>query len=266
MNYRRTENRLSMSHMLAVAAVAAALGATALSAGPPPGDWIELLPGRDLAAWRPPRGEWNVAAKVAMDSQDPQRLTWQSGADTAVNGPKGRTVNLVSARELGDIEAHVEFMIPRQSNSGVYFMARYEVQVYDSFGVAKDKYPGIECGGIYPRWVGHEIEGHSPRVNASLPPGQWQTFDVVFRAPRFDAAGKKVGNAVFVKVVHNGKLIHENVEVTGPTRGALYEDEKPTGPLMLQGDHGPVAYRSVRVRPLPPADPKERPDKKETGR
>jgi hypothetical protein len=87
-------------------------------------------------------------------------------------------------------------------------------------------------------------------VNASLPPGQWQTFDVVFRAPRFDASGKKTRSARFVKVAHNGKLIHENVEVTGPTRAATYNDEKPTGPLMLQGDHGPVAYRNVRVRPL----------------
>ena len=77
-------------------------------------------------------------------------------------------------------------------------------------GVLKDKYPGSECGGIYPRWLNnHEAEGHSPRVNASLPPGQWQTFDVVFRAPRFDTAGKKIRNGKFVKVVHNGKVIHE---------------------------------------------------------
>ena len=73
---------------------------------------------------------------------------------------------------------------------------------------------------------------------------------MTFRAPCFDGLGKKTANACFVKVVHNGKVIHENVEVTGPTRAAMYEDEKPTGPIMLQGDHGPVAYRSVRVRPL----------------
>jgi hypothetical protein len=187
-----------------------------------------------------------------MDAKDPNRLAWQPGAGPAVNGSKGRTVNLISAAEFGDIEVHVEFMISRHSNSGVYFMGRYELQVYDSYGVAKDLYPGIECGGIYPRWIkGANVNGHSPRVNASLPPGEWQTFDVQFRAPRFDAAGKKTANGRFVKVVHNGQVVHENVEVTGATRAAAFDDEKPIGPLMLQGDHGPVAYRSVRVRGLP---------------
>jgi hypothetical protein len=222
------------------------------------GGWTELFPAGNLAAWRQPHGDWITVGELASDPQDAKRLAWKPGAGVAVNGPKGRTVNLTSAGEFGDIEAHVEFMIPSQSNSGVYFMGRYEVQVYDSYGVVKDKYPGIECGGIYPRWIGHEIEGHSPLVNASLPPGQWQTFDVVFRAPRFDAAGKKTRDAQFVKVLHNGKLIHEKVSVTGPTRGALFNDEKATGPLFVQGDHGPVAYRSVRVRPLPAEETTER--------
>ena len=156
------------------------------------GDWIELLPGKDLSAWRQPRGDWIVVRDVRLDPKDTKRLTWTAGTGEAVNGPKGRTTNLLSVREFGDIEAHIEFIISSRSNSGIYFQGRYELQVYDSYGVAKDAYPGIECGGIYPRWVNnHEIEGHSPRVNASLPPGQWQTFDVVFHAPRFDASGKK---------------------------------------------------------------------------
>jgi len=169
-----------------------------------------------------------------------------------VNGPKGVTRDLLTEAEWGDMEAHIEFCIPSKSNSGIYFMGRYEVQVYDSFGVAKDKYPGIECGGIYPRWTQArgEFEGHSPRVNVSKPPGEWQSFEVIFRAPRFDADGRKTAHAKFVKVVHNGQIIHENIEVTGPTRAAHYEDEKPTGPLMVQGDHGPVAYRSLRIRPV----------------
>jgi hypothetical protein len=214
--------------------------------------WIELMPGKNLDAWREPRGDWLIVAQAAKDPKDAKRLVWKKGEGMAVNGEKGSTVSLVSKQEFGDVEAHVEFMIPSRSNSGVYFMGRYEVQIYDSFGVAKDAYPGIECGGIYPRWINnHEHEGHSPRVNASLPPGQWQTFDVVFRAPRFDAAGKKTASARFVKVLHNGKLVHENVEVHGPTRAAVFSNEKPTGPLLLQGDHGPIAYRNVRVRPLP---------------
>jgi hypothetical protein len=162
-------------------------------------------------------------------------------------------VELITEPEFGDVELHVEFCVPRHSNSGVYLMGRYEIQVYDSFGVEQDKYPGIECGGIYPRWVSEKnVEGHSPRVNASKPPGQWQTFDISFRAPRFDSSGKKTANARFVKVVHNGKVIHENVELTGPTRATLWEDEKPTGPIRFQGDHGPVSYRNLRVKAVDP--------------
>jgi hypothetical protein len=209
-----------------------------------------LFNGKNLAGWRQPTGEWQAAKGVSLDPADAKKFLVTPGTGVLVNGLKGKTVNLVSAVEHGDVEAHVELCIPRQSNSGIYFMGRYEIQVYDSFGVAKDKYPGIECGGIYPRWTEArgEFEGHSPRINASKAPGEWQTFDVVFRAPRFDAQGKRSANARFVKVVHNGQLIHENVELTGPTRAATFEDEKPTGPLMLQGDHGPVAYRNLWFR------------------
>jgi sugar phosphate isomerase/epimerase len=171
-----------------------------------------------------------------------------------VNGDEGRTSDLVTREEWGDVEVHVEFLVPKGSNSGVYLMGRYEVQVLDSFGVAKSDYPGNECGGIYPRWLdGTNVGGRSPRVNASRPPGEWQSFDVLFRAPRFDAAGRKTAHARFVKVVHNGITVHENVDVTGPTRAARYEDEAregPRGPLQLQGDHGPVAYRNLRLRPV----------------
>ncbi len=90
---------------------------------------------------------------------------------------------------------------------------------------------------------------HPPRVNASRAPGQWQTFDIIFCAPRFDKNGRKISNARFEKVVHNGIAVHEDVELTGPTRASAYNDEKPFGPLMLQGDHGPVAYRNIRIAP-----------------
>lgn len=210
-----------------------------------------LFNGRDTTGWRPPTGEWRAAQAVALDPADPKKFGVTPGQGVLVNGLQGRTVNLLTAAEFGDVELQLEFCLPSKSNSGVYLMGRYEVQVYDSYGVAKDQYPGIECGGIYPRWVNnHELEGHSPRVNASKPPGQWQSFEVLFRAPRFDAAGKKTENARFVKVVHNGQVAHENVIVTGPTRAAQFEDERATGPLLLQGDHGPVAYRNLRVKPL----------------
>jgi len=225
--------------------------------------WVGILPGiirteeperislvgKDLSTWRPGAGQWMIVGQARIDSADPARLASTPGTGVLVNGPTGRTRNLFSKVELGDVEAHIEFMVPKGSNSGVYFLGRYEVQVLDSWGVEEPKYG--DCGGIYQRWKdGKGFEGHPPRVNASRPPGTWQTFDVVFRAPRFGPDGRKTANAEFVKVVHNGVLIQEHVEVTGPTRAAAYADEKPTGPLMLQGDHGPVAYRNIRLRPL----------------
>ncbi len=207
------------------------------------------LTGKDLSAFAGDTGDWEVVGEVKMDPADNRRFVTSPGTGVTVNGPNGRTRNLLSKLQHGDVEAHIEFVVPKGSNSGVYFQGRYEVQILDSWGVEHPKYG--DCGGIYQRWKdGKGFEGRPPRVNASRPPGEWQTFDCVFRAPRFDAQGKKIANAKFVKVVHNGKVVHENVEVTGPTRAAAFGDEKPTGPLMLQGDHGPVAYRNLWLRPL----------------
>ncbi len=231
------------------------LATVLLGLGPPASPAGEEAPtlfnGQELAGWRKPTGNWTVVKSVSLDPANPEKLALTPGAGVLINGTDGRTVDLITEAEFGDMEAHVEFCISKHSNSGVYLMGRYEIQIYDSYGVAEDQYPGIECGGIYPRWIGEKnVEGHSPSVNASKPPGEWQTFDITFRAPRFDANGKKTANAKVVKVVHNGKVIHENIELTGPTRGGLGEDEKPTGPLRLQGDHGPVAFRNLRVQPL----------------
>jgi hypothetical protein len=230
--------------------IAALIGATAVAAAPAPAAQA-LLSSKDFTGWLKPTGEWTVASAVSLGTASATNFVVAPGMGIIVNGLKGKTINLVTEAEFGDVEAHIEFCIPRRSNSGIYFMGRYEVQVYDSFGVEKDQYPGIECAGIYGRWINKQnVEGHSPRVNASRPPGQWQAFDVTFRAPRFDASGKKIANAKFVKVVHNGQVVHADVEVTGPTRAARFEDEKPSGPLMLQGDHGPVAYRNLQVKPV----------------
>ncbi len=210
-----------------------------------------LFNGRDLSGWGKPTGDWVVMGGVSLKPSDPKSLTLTTGRGILVNGPTGRTSDLITEPEFGDVQVHVEFCIPKGSNSGVYLMGRYEVQIYDSYGVEKGEYAGIECGGIYPRWIeDRNVEGHSPRINASKPPGEWQSFDITFRAPRFDATGRKIANARFVKVLHNGKLIHENVEVGGPTRSAHWSDEKPAGPILLQGDHGPVAFRNLQVQNL----------------
>lgn len=197
-------------------------------------------------------GKWVTASAVALNTANDRLFVIEPGKGILVNGPTGKTGDLMTKQEFGDCEIHVEFCVSKKSNSGVYVMGRYEVQIYDSFGVAKEAYPGLECGGIYPRWANRNFEGHSPRVNASKPAGEWQSFDITFRAPRFDAGGKKIENAKFVKVVHNGMVVHENVELTGPTRGNIPGPEVATGPLRFQGDHGPVAYRNIRIKPLNP--------------
>lgn len=211
----------------------------------------------DFSTWRGDTGDWQVVADTSSDPADEKLLASKSGTGVVVNGPTGRTKHLVSKAEHGDVRAHIEFMVPKGSNSGVYFQGRYEVQVLDSWGVEHPKYS--DCGGIYQRYDDLRepkgYQGHAPRINASLPPGEWQTFDVVFRAPKFNAAGRKVANAQFVEVTLNGKRIHKNVTLYGPTRASLFDDEKPVGPVMLQGDHGPVAYRNVWFEPVDLANP-----------
>jgi len=214
-------------------------------------EWDGLLE-TGLANWRDPVADWTDASSVAANPDNEKLLVWERGQGTIVNGRTGRTKNLFTKTEHGDTEAHVEFMVPKGSNSGVYFQGRYEVQVLDSWGVEEPKHG--DCGGIYQRWDNKRkppgFEGQPPRVNASRPPGEWQTFDVIFRAPEFTPDGRKTANGLFIKVWHNGVFVHENIEVTGPTRAAAFGDEKTTGPMMLQGDHGPVAYRNIRMRRL----------------
>ncbi len=213
------------------------------------------LTGNDFSKWRSDTGQWQIVGDVFTTPDNDKALSSRPGAGVILNGPSGRTSHLFSKDQFADIKAHIEFMVPKGSNSGVYFMGRYEIQVYDSW-LTESEYPGIECGGIYQRWDENRqpkgYEGHSPRINASRPAGQWQTFDVIFRAPRFDGNGQKLSNARFEKVVHNGVVIHSDVELTGPTRASAYNDDKPKGPLMLQGDHGPVAYRNIRIEPAGP--------------
>ena len=220
------------------------------------GPEVSLLDSGDLGAFRENTGAWVTASAVFPDPKDGRKLAWKPGAGAVVNGKEGRTVHLFTRKEHGDVAVHLEFMVPKGSNSGVYFQGRYEIQILDSWGVETPKFS--DCGGIYQRWREEPeakqrgYEGRPPRVNAARRPGEWQTLDVIFRAPRFDASGRKRANARFEKVVLNGVVIHVNAEVSGPTRAAAYQDEKPLGPLMLQGDHGPVAYRNIWITPLKP--------------
>jgi hypothetical protein len=201
-----------------------------------------------MDGWADDHGDWVNVGNAAQSDDDEKLLETEPGEGVLVNGPTGKTVNLITEIEHGDVTIHVEFMVPKGSNSGVYLMGRYEVQVLDSFGVENPEYS--DCGGLYqsnPDKDGNQFPGVPPRENASRAPGEWQSFDIKFQAPKFDEDGKKIANAKFIEVKHNGVVVHEDVEVSHPTRAAAFLDEKPEGPLMLQGDHGPVAYRNIRV-------------------
>ncbi len=210
-----------------------------------------------LVAFKPVTANWQLAAGLAGDPRRDKTLTATPGSGVLMCNP-GKTPatrgHLFTAWEHGDLELELEFLLAPGSNSGVYLQSRYEVQLFDSWG-KKDPTPA-DCGGIYQRWdatrgAGKEgYEGTAPRANASRAPGLWQSLHIEFQAPRFDATGKKTKNARFTKVLLNGFLIHENVEVTGATRSALYENgpEAPLGPLMIQGDHGAVAIRHLAFK------------------
>ena len=184
---------------------------------------------------------------------DPARLAGVDGRGVLINGPAGRTRNLLTKQEFGDLEAHLEFLIPRKSNSGVKLQGLYEIQIVDSHGTKR--LTGSDCGGVYPRAellprYHHLDDGYAPLVDAAKPAGEWQTLDLVFKAPRFDGSGKKIANARLVKVVLNGKIVQENLELQAPTGHAWRLPEVRRGPLLLQADHGPVAFRNIRVRAL----------------
>jgi hypothetical protein len=204
-----------------------------------------------LEAWKPPHGTWLDVGDVRLDPQNPRSFLTDDGRGVHFNGKGGK--NLYTKQKLGDAALHLEFNLPKGSNSGVKFHGHYEIQLCDSFG--KKDVSGEDCGGIYPRAEAkpryHHIDkGVAPRVNACKQPGEWQTLEVVFAAPRFDAAGKKVKNARIVRAVLNGQLIHDDQELRTPTGDRWQNPEMAEAPLMLQADHGPVAFRNVRVRSI----------------
>ena len=199
----------------------------------PPSDAIVLFDGKDLSNWRSVNGgEAKWAVKDGYMEVQP------------------RTGDIASKVEFGDCQLHIEWATPSsvkgegqgRGNSGVFFMERYEVQVLDSFN-NKTYFHG-QAGSIYKQ--------HAPLVNASRQPGEWQQYDIIFKAPKFDEQGK-VTERARVTVIQNGVLIQNNAEIYGNTwhdRPALYLPHGPKGSLKLQ-DHGDlVRYRNVWVRPL----------------
>lgn len=207
----------------------------------------------DLSAFAPAAANWSVVGMAWSDHTQERHLATATGTGVLVNQhDEQHQDHLFTTWEHGDLELRAEMMLPKGSNSGLYFQGRYEIQLFDSW--RKDSVSYADLGGVYERWdesrpAGRQGSGgRAPRQNVAKAPGLWQKLHVVFRAPRFDATGNKVENARFERVTLNGVLIHENVEVTGPTRAAAFAEEAPTGPLMIQGDHGPVALRNLAYK------------------
>lgn len=222
--------------------------------------WTDLIGGQasGLSSFVQPRGFWKEAREVRLDAANPRKLAWDDAAMPAgiwVNGPTGRTNNLVTAEKFGDVEIRLDFLVAKGSNSGIKLQGLYEIQIHDSFDMPAEKFDASGLGGIYPRAellprYHHIDKGYPAMLNASLPPGQWQSMHIVFRAPRFDQSGQKVEPARFDKVAINGKTVHENKIVPTPTGHAYVLPEVAAGPILLQGDHGPVAFRNVKARRL----------------
>lgn len=200
---------------------------------PPPSDAVVLFDGRDLSQWR-------------GDDGSPARWKVKGGYLEVAPG----TGAIGTVKGFGDVQLHVEWAAPNppkgtdqdRGNSGVFLMGRYEVQVLDSYG--NITYPDGQAAALYGQYP--------PRVNASRAPGQWQTYDIVFHRPRFDADGKVVQPAV-VSVFHNGVLVQDGVTLTGPTAHQgrpPYEAHPDRLPLTLQDHEHPVRYRNIWLREL----------------
>jgi hypothetical protein len=154
----------------------------------------------------------------------------------------GDSIDIYSKGKFGDCRIELQVMVPKGSNSGIYVMGEYEIQVLDSWG--RVKMGSGDMGAIY--------GAGAPLVNASRRPGEWQKYVIEFQAPRFDANGRKISHAKFIKIELNGQMLHKkNLEMkSGVTGGPLTGEEASFGPLMFQGNHGPVAYRNIIVKPL----------------
>ncbi len=199
---------------------------------------------------------WSIVGGVSSDLDIEESLLTTPGTGIMVNEPTpNNNANLQSILEHGDADISFDFMMAKHSNSGFYLQGRYEVQLFDSWGVI-NPHSG-DCGGIYKRrrfikdkngkMQEYLWEGHAPRINASLAPGLWQHMDIQFQAPKFDASGNKIANAKVLLAKMNGVIIHENVELTGPTGGPISETEVAFGPIMIQGDHGKVAFKNITI-------------------
>jgi hypothetical protein len=203
---------------------------------------VDFLAGNALEHFQPV-SHWHIVDRAVAVPDRTELTTSRNGKrKVLVNGLiKDISIPYLFTREsFGDVKVELEFMIPKGSNAGVYLMGRYEVQILDSFG--KEKVRSGDLGGIY--------ANSPPRKNAAKAPGRWQSMQIIFRAPRFDQEGKKVEDAVFEHVYINGKEVQKNVRVKKPTTSHPLPGEVASGPIAIQGDHGPIAIRKFIATPI----------------
>ena len=214
------------------------------------------LPLTDLSFFQNPGPSWSIEGNVNSGYTDKAVLTEIPGTGILANlsDDSHRGEDIFSKQQFGGMDIELDYLMAPGSNSGIYMQGRYEVQLRDSWGNVLPT--SADNGGIYERWNDslpekHKgYDGHSPRQNVSRAPGTWQHMKISFQAPRFNAAGQKTANAIMLRVELNSVLIQENIELSGPTRGAIGKDEVALGPLRLQGDHGSVAFRNIKITPF----------------
>lgn len=199
---------------------------TRQQAGRAPSDALVLFDGKDLTQWHP--SEWILE-------------------NASLIATEGR---ITSKKEFGSCQLHLEWKAPvepaesiwNQGNNGVMFLGAIEVQIYDSY--RSKIYPDGQAAAIYAQTP--------PRVNACRPPGEWETYDIVFLAPQFNATGEPLEPAR-ITMFHNGLLVHHNQEIYGdsPHAGlASYRNIKSKGPLQLDAHHCPIRFRNIWIREL----------------
>jgi 3-keto-disaccharide hydrolase len=209
--------------------------------------WRSLLNGRDLGGWHSEgASEWFTAKSVEWKRVfSPLKLAAKAApGDRIVNGKDGKTSHLITDEKFGSFELYLEFLLAKESNSGVFLHGLYEVQIFDSYGYAGPLTVG-DCGGVYETPAGG---GSPPAVNAAKPPGEWQSLRIWFQAPKLDGAGRITQRPKILRVMLNELPVQENVTLTAPTVSHLNLDEAAKNPIMLQGDHGPVAFRNIYIR------------------
>jgi len=206
------------------------------TAAQPPSDAIVLFDGKNLSAW-----------KSVKDST--LAASWDINTAEASMTVKPNTGDIQTKRSFGDCQLHLEFRAPivvkgegqGRGNSGVFLQSRYEVQILDAY--QNRTYSNGQTGAIYKQTI--------PLVNACRPPGEWQTYDILYTAPRFNADGIRTAPA-YVTVIHNGVVIQLHTEIKGTTEyiGLPKNEAHGKAPIKLQ-DHGDlVSYRNIWVREL----------------